>query len=102
MQKAFFVVIISAQLLAAQSLGVGIMGGWIQNRSTVNFVYHYDQFYPLENSLSVKHLVTNGPAVGLVLRLNSKSDRIGLNTEVQYSRLHGKKDSLRISPPPYI
>jgi len=101
MRKVFFVIIVSAQLLAAQSVGIGLKGGWMQVKSSPTLTYYFNDFYPMANTQGFKNLTADGPAVGLDLQLNSKGGHFTLTGEVQYCRLSGKTDSLRIFPPPY-
>jgi hypothetical protein len=101
MKKAICIIFISAQLLMAQSVGIGLKGGWRQVKSSPMVTYYYDDFFALAQTQILKNLTADGSTASLVIQLNSKTDHFIFNGEVQFSRLSGKTDSLRIFPSPY-
>ncbi|HPI28004.1 MAG TPA: hypothetical protein PLS75_05960 [Candidatus Marinimicrobia bacterium] len=101
MKKLLFIIIISAQVLTAQTLSLGLNGGWSQFKSSPTLTYYYDNFSTLMQTKSTTKLNSSGPTAGLVLQLNSKSECLALTGEILYSQLQGKTDSLWIIAPPY-
>ncbi len=92
---------VSKQVLTAQTLSLGLKGGWMQLKSSPTLTYYYDYFPTLMQAQTTAKLTSRGPATGLVLQLNSKNDRLALTGDILFSHLRGKTDSLWIIAPPY-